>query len=602
MANFYKDNDDIQFLFRHMDMAGAANLIEEGFKFAKDFDYAPADAAEAIENYDLVLDSIGKLSGDFIAPRSEDIDRQGSTLNEDGTVSYADGIKESLDMLAKAHVMGSTLPHRFGGLNFPNLAHSISIEIVSRADASLMNLFGLQGIAETINAFASEEIKQKYLHDFAAGKITGAMVLTEPDAGSDLQSCKLRAFQDDSGNWYLHGVKRFITNGCGEVLLVLSRSEPDRSGGLGLSLFVCDRGPTVHVRRIEDKLGIHGSPTCELFFDNTPCELIGERKRGLAPYVMTLMNGARLGISAQGLGIGEAAFRVARDYAASRKQFGGPIEKLPAVRDMVIDMKIDVEASRALLYETNRVVDYDVGYTKKLEFDPPADKEELKKLKEVSRRYGRYAGMLTPMTKYLSSEMCNRVAYNSIQVLGGSGFMRDYPCERYARDARITTIYEGTSQLQVVAAVRGVCSGTAEKYFEELAAGHYEPQVKDLLDILKQNTEILLKAAAFVKETGADYMDLCGRALVDSAIYIICGYLFCGQASSKFDMEVDTADGKNNGKPQKVSMKKRKGMLARRYITKNSPLIKSLVDMIHSGDKSTFEQYETLAGPVPQEK
>ncbi|MBU1260106.1 MAG: acyl-CoA dehydrogenase family protein [Planctomycetes bacterium] len=602
MANFYKDNDDIQFLFRHMDMVGAANLIEEGFKFAKEFDYAPADAAEAIENYDLVLDSIGKLSGDFIAPRSEDIDRQGSTLNEDGTVSYADGTRESLDMLAKAHVMGSTLPHRFGGLNFPNLAHSISIEIVSRADASLMNLFGLQGIAETINAFASEEIKQKYLHDFAAGKITGAMVLTEPDAGSDLQSCKLKAFQDDSGNWYLHGVKRFITNGCGEVLLVLARSEPDRSGGLGLSLFVCDRGPTVHVRRIEDKLGIHGSPTCELFFDNTPCEIIGERKRGLAPYVMALMNGARLGISAQGLGIAEAAFRVARDYAASRKQFGGPIEKLPAVRDMVIDMKIDIEAARALLYETSRVVDYDVGYKKTLELDPPAEKEELKKLKEVSRRYGRYAGMLTPMTKYLSSEMCNKITYNSIQVLGGSGFMRDYPCERYARDARITTIYEGTSQLQVVAAVRGVCSGTVEKYIGELTAENYEPQVKDLLDILKQNTEILLKAAAFAKETGIDYMDLCGRALVDSAIYIICGYLFCSQASSKFDMEVDVADGKNNGQEQTVSMKKRKEMVAHRYITKNTPVIKSLVDMILSGDKSTFEQYQALAGPVPQEK
>ncbi|MFA5293647.1 MAG: acyl-CoA dehydrogenase family protein [Phycisphaerae bacterium] len=596
MANFYKDNDDIQFLFRHVDMAGAANMMEEGFKFAKEFDYAPADAADAIENYDLVLDSIGKLSGDFIAPRSEDIDRQGSTLNEDGTVSYADGTRESLDMLAKAHVMGSTLPHRFSGLNFPNLAHSISIEIVSRADASLMNLFGLQGIAETINAFASEEIKQKYLHDFAAGKVTGAMVLTEPDAGSDLQSCKLRAFQDDSGNWYLHGVKRFITNGCGEVLLVLSRSEPDRSGGLGLSLFVCDRGPTVHVRRIEDKLGIHGSPTCELFFDNTPCELIGERKRGLAPYVMTLMNGARLGISGQSLGIGEAAYRVARDYAASRKQFGGPIEKLPAVRDMVIDMKLDVETARALLYETSRVVDYDVGYTKQMEFNPPADKEQLKKLRDVSRRYGRYAGMLTPMTKYFSSEMCNRVAYNAIQILGGSGFMRDYPCERFARDARITTIYEGTSQLQVVAAVRGVCSGTAEKYIEELAAGHYEPQVKDLLDILKKNTELLLKAAAFAKETGVDYMDLYGRGLVDSAICIICGYLFCGQASSKVDMQTDTAGG------EKMSMKKRKEILARRYITRNTPMIKAIVENIFGGDRSTFEQYETLAGPVPQEK
>jgi alkylation response protein AidB-like acyl-CoA dehydrogenase len=600
MANFYRDNDDIQFLFRYLDIGSIAEIIEEGFKFAKEFDYAPANAAEAITNYDLVLESLGQLSGDFIAPRSEDIDRQGSKLNEDGRVSYADGIKESLEMLAKANVMGFTLPHRFGGLNFPNAIYSIAIEMVSRADASLMNLFGLQGIAETINSFASEEIRQKYLHKFAEGKVTGAMVLTEPDAGSDLQSCKLRAFQDDSGSWYLHGVKRFITNGCGDVLLVLSRSEPDRSGGLGLSLFVCDRGPTVHVRRIEDKLGIHGSPTCELFFDNTPCELIGERKRGLAPYVMSLMNGARLGISAQSLGIGEAAYRVARDYAASRKQFGGPIEKLPAVRDMVIDMKIDVEASRALLYETSRVVDYDNIFAKKLEFDPPADKEQLKQIKEASRRYGRYAGMLTPMTKYLSSEMCNRVAYNAIQVLGGSGFMRDYPCEKFARDARITTIYEGTSQLQVVAAVRGVCSGTAAKYIEELAALNYEPQVKDLLDILKQDTELLLKAVVFVKDTGVDYMDLYGRALVDTAIYIIAGFLFCGQASSKTDMEVGVADG-DNGQGQTVSMKKRKEMIARRYITKNSAVIKSLVETIIKGDRSTFEQYEALAGPVPGE-
>ncbi len=602
MANFYRDNDDIQFLFRQIDIGSIAGIMEEGFKFAKEFDYAPADTAEAMENYDLVLESLGQLSGDFVAPRSEDVDRQGSRLNEDGTVSYADGIKESLDMLAKANVMGFTLPHRFGGLNFPNLIYSIAIEIVSRGDASLMNLFGLQGIAETINAFASEEIKQKYLHEFAAGKVTGAMVLTEPDAGSDLQSCKLRAFQDDSGQWYLHGVKRFITNGCGEVLLVLARSEPDRSGGLGLSLFICERGPTVHVRRIEDKLGIHGSPTCELFFDNTPCELIGERKRGLALYVMSLMNGARIGISAQSVGIAEAAYRVARDYAASRKQFGGPIEKLPAVRDMVIDMKIDIEAARALLYETGRVVDYDISYTKKLELNPPTDKEQFKNLKEASRRYGRYAGMLTPMTKYFSSEMCNRVTYNAIQILGGSGFMRDYPCERFARDARITTIYEGTSQLQIVAAVRGVCSGTAEKYLEELAAADYEPQLKDLLDILKQDTELMLKVIAFVKEKGVDYMDLYGRAIVDVAIYIICGYLFCSQTSSKNDMQVEVADGKNNGQGETISMKKRKEVIARRYVTKNAAVIKSLVEGICSGDKSTFEQYGALAGPVPEEK
>ena len=600
MANFYSDNDDIRFLLSNIDCEVLIDLFEENYKFSKEFDYAPSDLNEAKQNYNLVLDSLGKLSGDFIAPRSEDIDRDGSILNEDGSVSYAKGISESLKKLAQADVMGFTLSHRFGGLNFPNIIYSAAIEIVSRADASLMNIFGLQSIGETINAFASEEIKQKYLHDFSAGKITGAMVLTEPDAGSDLQSCKLKAFQDDDGNWFLHGVKRFITNGCGEVLLVLARSEPDRTGGLGLSLFVCERGPTVHVRRLEDKLGIHGSPTCELFFDNTPCQLIGERKRGLAPYVMSLMNGARLGISAQSLGIAEAAYRIARDYAASREQFGVPIEKLPAVRDMIIDMKIAIEASRALLYETSRVVDLELGYSRKLEFDPPEDKDELKAVKNEAKKYKRYAGMLTPMTKYLSSEMCNTVAYDSIQVLGGSGFMRDYASERYARDARITTIYEGTSQLQVVAAVRGVCAGTAEKYLEEIAGQKYDAELKPLLTSLADGTETMVKAAAFAKGQSADYMDLYGRALVDIAVMLINGYLFCNQASGRVDMEVPVApEGNNNGKM--ISMKKRKAMIARRYIERNEKLIKALADKIFSGDKSTFEQYEALIGPVPQE-
>ncbi|MCD4830901.1 MAG: acyl-CoA dehydrogenase family protein [Anaerohalosphaeraceae bacterium] len=597
MANFYKDNNDIQFMFRHMEVASVADAIEEGYKFAGEFDYAPKDADEAITNYDLVLDSLGQLSGDFIAPRSEDIDRQGSTHNEDGTVSYADGIAESIDKLAKASVMGFTLPHRFGGLNFPNVVYSIAIEMVSRADASLMNIFGLQGIAETINGFASEEIKQQYLHDFAVGKVTGAMVLTEPDAGSDLQACKLKAFQDDDGNWFMHGVKRFITNGCGEVLLVLARSEPDRAGGLGLSLFVCDSGPTVHVRRIEDKLGIHGSPTCELYFDNTPCKLVGERRRGLAPYVMSLMNGARLGISAQSLGIAEAAYRVARDYAASREQFGVAIEKLPAVRDMVIDMKIDIEASRTLLYETSRVVDMELAYAKMLENDPPADKVELKKVKDAARKYKRCAGMLTPMTKYLSSEMSNKVAYDSIQVLGGSGFMRDYPSERYARDARITTIYEGTSQLQVVAAVRGVCNGTAAKYIEELQQKQYAPELKDLLKVLEEGFETMLKTVVFVKEKGVNYMDLHGRAITDIAISLINGYLFCGQVSSQCDMEVAVADEAD----KKISMKKRKALLTQRYITRNALKIKSMGELVLSEDKSSFNDYEALIGPVPEE-
>jgi alkylation response protein AidB-like acyl-CoA dehydrogenase len=582
-------------------MGKLAAVCEESFKFAGEFDYAPCDPDEAIQNYDMVLDSLGQLSADFIAGRAEEVDRQGNILNEDGTVTYAKGIQESLEQLAKADVMGFTLPHRFGGLNFPNLVYSMAIEIVSRGDASLMNIFGLQGIGETINAFASEEIKEKYLHDFAAGKVTGAMVLTEPDAGSDLQSVKVRAFTDNNGTWFLHGVKRFITNGCGDVLLVLARSEPERSGGLGLSLFVCDRGPTVHIRRLEDKLGIHGSPTCEIFFDNTPCELIGERQRGLVTYVMSLMNGARIGIAAQSVGIAEAAFRVARDYAATRKQFGVAIEKLPAVRDMLIDMKIAVEAGRALLYETSRTVDLDIGYAKQLEHNPPEDKAEAKQLKNDSRKYKRYAAMLTPMSKYYCSELCNRVAYDSIQVLGGSGYMRDYACERHFRDARITTIYEGTSQLQVVAAVRGVCSGSAEKFITELSEQQFGPEVKDLLEKLAEGTEQLKKSVGFVKEQGTEYMDLCGRALVDIAIDLINGYLFCGQASSKVDMQVVSSAEDNWADNRTVSMKKRKAAIARRYITKNAPKIEALSELIQSGNKSTFTDYETVVGPVPAE-
>jgi 3-(methylthio)propanoyl-CoA dehydrogenase len=611
MSNFYKDNSDIQFLFRHMDLESLAKLCEDNFSFAGQFDSAPVNAQEAVLNYDMILDSLGQLSGDFIALRAEGVDREGNTLNADGSVTRAKGIAEDLEKLGKADVMGFILPHRFGGLNFPNLIYSMAIEIVSRADAALMNIFGLQGIAETINAFASEEIKQQYLPDFSSGKVTGAMVLTEPDAGSDLQSIKVsghdqdvekpaRVYQDAEGNWFIRGVKRFITNGCGEILLVLARSEPDISDGRGLSLYLVERGPWVKVRRLEDKLGIHGSPTCELFFNDAPAKLIGERQRGLITYVMSLMNGARIGIAGQSLGIAEAAFRVARDYASTRRQFGVTIEKLPAVRDMIIDMKIATEAGRAILYETSRVVDIHIGSEKLLETNPPQDKEALKELRENLKKYKRLASMLTPMSKYFCSEMCNTIAYDAIQVLGGSGYMRDYACERYARDARITTIYEGTSQLQVVAAIRGVCSGTAEKYLAELASMDYDEKLKDLLEILSEGALIMKDSIGFIKEQGNDYMDLYGRPLVDTTMDLIIGYLFCGQASSKVDMQAPVAENAQADLPETISMKQRKAMIARRFITKNAPKIIARAEAIRSADKSTFSQYESLVGPVPE--
>ncbi|HRT42719.1 MAG TPA: acyl-CoA dehydrogenase family protein, partial [Phycisphaerae bacterium] len=409
MPNFFTDNADIRFLFDHLDLATLARIQEDDFADARrspsngdpgPFDYAPADAADAIDNYRRILEIAGQIAGEVIAPRAEQIDEEGNTLNEDGTVTLHPLVADNIRRLAQADLMGFTLPRRFGGLNCPNLIYTMAIEIVSRADASLMNIFGLQGIAETINAFASEDIKAEYLPRFARGEVTGAMVLTEPDAGSDLQAVRLKAFQGDDGKWYLRGVKRFITNGCGNILLTLARSEPEISDGRGLSLFLSERCDRIRVRHLEHKLGIHGSPTCELVYDDAPARLIGERQRGLITYVMALMNGARVGIAAQSLGIAEAAFRLARTYASTRKQFGGPIERLPAVAEMVTDMKVAIEAARALVYETSRVCDLENNNLRVLETGLVTDKDEQKRRKEQGRTLKRLNGMLTPMSKY----------------------------------------------------------------------------------------------------------------------------------------------------------------------------------------------------------
>ena len=606
MANFYSDNDDVMFLFRYYDQRRLAEIMEGDFSASRQYDWAPGDADDAVDNYDRLLEIIGQVSGDFIEPRAEDIDLNGNTLNDDGTVTYAPGMSDNLKRLGQAQMMGFTLPHRFGGLNGPTLIYTISNEIVSRADAALMNIYGLQGIAETINAFASEDIKQQYLPGFAEGQLTGAMVLTEPDAGSDLQAVKLRAYQDDQGQWRLHGVKRFITNGCGEVLLVLARSEPDRTGGLGLSLFVCDRGPTVKVRRLENKLGIHGSPTCELFFDNTPCQLIGERQRGLVTYTMSLMNGARVGIAAQSLGIAEAAFRVARDYAASRRQMGKAIEEFPAVRDMLMDMKLDIEVARTLTYETCWIVDHENGLLRQLDEGKATDKAQLRELKQQEKKFKRLAGMMTPMSKYYASEMSNRVGYDAMQVLGGSGYMKDYAVERHVRDARITTIYEGTSQLQVVAAVRGVCNGTAEKYLLAHEEFPYPADVTDLVGVLVKGRERLLEAIVFVKEQpGMDYMDLYGRKLVDAAIMLIVGHLLLQQSVAEpkwddaFTGKGAQADNEPQGEDRYRTMRRRKRVVAQRYISANEVKGIMLCDDIQRGDHSTMKDYDTVVGPVP---
>ncbi|MGA2500231.1 MAG: acyl-CoA dehydrogenase family protein [Tepidisphaeraceae bacterium] len=581
MANFFTDNEDIQFLFKHLDLAQIAAVQEDNFAGATGpgQEYAPIDAADAIDNYRRILGIVGDIAANHIAPRTEQIDHEGNSLNEDGTVTLNPLVKENLRVLGQADLMGFTLPRQYGGLNCPSLVYTMANEIVSRADASLMNLFGLQGIAETINAFADQKIKDEYLPRFATGELTGAMVLTEPDAGSDLQAVALKAWQDEDGQWRLNGVKRFITNGCGEILLTLARSEPESKDGRGLSLFLNERSPRIKVRHLEEKLGIHGSPTCELVYDDAPGKLIGDRQMGLIRYVFSLMNGARVGIAAQSLGIAEAAFRVARKYASTRKQFGVAIERLPAVAELVTDMKIHIEAARALTYETARVCDLENNNLRIVELNPPKDPEELKRRKNDARSLKRLNGMLTPMSKYYASEMCVTVATNAIQVLGGSGYMKDYPSERLLRDARITTIYEGTSQLQVVAAVRGVCSGAFEK-----AIDSYEQQFTSTDEVLialknrlMEGKQLILKAIAFVKEKGAEYMDLHGRRLVDSAITVLVGHLFLQQAAAS----------------------DRKKAVARRFIQMQVANIRRDIDVVLSGDRSALEEYAILAGPAP---
>lgn len=585
--NYFDDNDDIQFLFDHMDLTELANEQEEGFTQTDGpgRECAPRDAADAIDNYRRILRIVGEIAANHIAPRAEQVDLEGNRLNEDGTVTLGSAVRENLDVLARADLMGFTLPRKYGGLNCPNLIYTMATEMVSRADASLMNLFGLQGIAETINAWASQEIKDEYLPRFAYGQVTGAMVLTEPDAGSDLQAVSLKAWQDHDGQWRLTGVKRFITNGCGEILLTLARSEPDVSDGRGLSLFLAERGPRIRVRHLEHKLGIHGSPTCELVYDDAPAKLIGERQRGLITYVMGLMNGARVGIAAQSLGVAEAAYRVARRYAHSRKQFGVAIERLPAVAEMLCEMRTAIEAGRALTYEASRFADFENITGRILEFNPPKDAGELKRRKNDARTLKRLNGMLTPMCKYYASEMCIRVANDAIQVLGGSGYMKDYPVERLLRDARITTIYEGTSQLQVVAAVRGVCSGAFERHVEELEQRDYtDGLLNELKGKLAEGKAEVIKGINFVKARGPEYMDLYGRKLVDSAISVLVGHWFLQQAASK-------------RAPAEAAQRKR--LVARRFIESSRPTIQRDIALVTSGDTSVLEHFEALAGSPP---
>lgn len=526
MANFYTDNSDLRHHLHHPLMEKIVALKERGYSEADKFDYAPRNFEDAMDNYERVLEIVGEVCGTTIAGNAEAVDHQGASCS-DGRAHYADGTVENLDACRKAGLMGMSMPRRFGGLNFPITPYIMAADIVSRADTGFENLWGLQDCAETLYEFGSEEQHAKYIPRVCEGE-TMSMDLTEPDAGSDLQSVMLKATQKEDGTWVLNGVKRFITNGDSDIHLVLARSEEGTKDGRGLSMFIYDkRNGGVNVRRIENKMGIKGSPTCELVYKNAPAELCGNRRLGLIKYVMALMNGARLGIAAQSVGVSELAYREALQYAKERRQFGKAIIEFPAVSEMLAVMKAKLDASRTLLYETARFVDVYKIYE---------DIARERKLDETERaeckHYSKLADALTPLAKGLGSEYCNQNAYDCIQIHGGSGFMKDYACERIYRDARITSIYEGTTQLQVVAAIRHVTTGTYLNLIKTYAEQEYSAELKPLADRLAALTEAY--AAAVEKVTAANnprYLDFMARRLVEMAGYLIMAYLLLQDAT-----------------------------------------------------------------------
>ena len=521
MANFYTDNSELKFHLNHPLMEKIVRLKERNFSFKNEFPFAPMDYEDAIDSYDRVLEIVGEICGDIVAPNAESIDAEGPQV-VDGHVVYATGTSENIKALNQAGLMGMSLPYKYGGLNFAIVPYIMAADIVSRADAGFVNIWGLQDCAETINEFASEEQKEKYLPRVCTGD-TMAMDLTEPDAGSDLQAVQLKATWDEEKKiWFLNGVKRFITNGDGEISLVLARSEPGTKDGRGLSMFIYDKlNGGVTVRRIEHKLGIIGSPTCELVFKDAPAELVGSRKMGLIKYVMALMNGARLGIAAQSVGISEAAYREALNYAKERMQFGKAIIRFPAVYEMVSMMKAKLDASRTLLYETARFVDMYKTYAHISE-ERQLEKEE----REEMKKYQRLADVYTPLVKGMASEFSNQLAYDAVQIHGGSGFMKDYPVERIYRDARITSIYEGTTQLQVVAAIRGVTTGAYLNQIRVYEAEKVSPQLEYLkrsLIILTDEFEQAVKKV--IAPDDNEFIDFHARRLVEMAGHIIMSYL-----------------------------------------------------------------------------
>ena len=531
MANYYTDHPEIEFHLNHPLMKRVVDLKERNYVEKDQFEDAPVNYEDAIENYKRLLDITGDVAANIIEPNSEDVDLEGPHL-ENGRMIYASKTFENLDATRKAGLWGLSMPRRYGGLNLPNAIFSMASEIIAAADAGFQNIWSLQSCIDTLYEFGSEEQRQKYIPRICAGE-TMSMDLTEPDAGSDLQRVMLKATQEEDGTWRLNGVKRFITNGDSDIHLVLARSEEGTKDGRGLSMFIYDkRDGGVTVRHIEHKLGIHGSPTCELVYKNAKAELCGNTRLGLIKYVMALMNGARLGIAAQSVGVEQEAYNEGLAYAKERAQFGEKIINFPAVYDMLSRMKAKLDAGRSLLYCCARYVDIykaleDIARDTKL---TPEERQEMKK-------YTRLADAFTPLAKGMNSEYANQNAYDAISIHGGSGFIMEYKCQRLFRDARIFSIYEGTTQLQVVAAIRYITNGTYLSIIKEMLENEVSDDLKPLKERVAKLVELYEAAINKVKEANDQAVhDFLARRLYNMTGDIVMSLLILDDATKAPEM------------------------------------------------------------------
>ena len=537
MANYYTDHPEIEFHLNHPLMKRVVDLKERNYAEKDQFEDAPVNYEDAIENYKRLLDITGDVAANIIEPNSEDVDLEGPHL-ENGRMIYASKTFENLDATRKAGLWGLSMPRRYGGLNLPNAIFSMASEIIAAADAGFQNIWSLQSCIDTLYEFGSEEQRQKYIPRICAGE-TMSMDLTEPDAGSDLQRVMLKATQDEDGTWRLNGVKRFITNGDSDIHLVLARSEEGTKDGRGLSMFIYDkRDGGVTVRHIEHKLGIHGSPTCELVYKNAKAELCGNTRLGLIKYVMALMNGARLGIAAQSVGVEQEAYNEGLAYAKERAQFGEKIINFPAVYDMLSRMKAKLDAGRSLLYCCARYVDIykaleDIARDTKL---TPEERQEMKK-------YTRLADAFTPLAKGMNSEYANQNAYDAISIHGGSGFIMEYKCQRLFRDARIFSIYEGTTQLQVVAAIRYITNGTYLSIIKEMLENEVSDDLKALKERVAKLVELYEVAINKVKEANDQAVhDFLARRLYNMTGDIVMSLLILDDATKAPEMFAKSAN------------------------------------------------------------